>query len=163
MHTTVQTLGRVAIIGGTVLVALINLYLFSGTENLPEAQKVDIYRQVFEMALAIPAISVAGVVIAEIMKRRHPQTVFQPDEKTDPNWWILGGGLVFVVFSVTMGLADVPYNQEIIFAGSISIVSFLMVRLTRELDPVSRETLIGTAIVIFFSRSVPLPGPGVSW
>lgn len=30
MHTTMQTLGRVAIIGGSVLVAAINLYVFSG-------------------------------------------------------------------------------------------------------------------------------------
>jgi len=35
MHTTMQTLGRVAIIGGSVLVALINLYLFTGVHGLP--------------------------------------------------------------------------------------------------------------------------------
>lgn len=34
MHTTMQTLGRVAIIGGSTLVALINLYLFTGVEKL---------------------------------------------------------------------------------------------------------------------------------
>ena len=33
MHTTMQTLGRVAIIGGSVLVALINLYVFSGVQD----------------------------------------------------------------------------------------------------------------------------------
>jgi hypothetical protein len=36
MHTTMQTLGRVAIIGGSVLVALINLYLFTGVEDMPK-------------------------------------------------------------------------------------------------------------------------------
>ena len=37
MHTTMQTLGRVAIIGGGIIVALINVYVFSGTEKLPES------------------------------------------------------------------------------------------------------------------------------
>ena len=177
MHTTVQTLGRVAIIGGSVLVALINFYLFAGAEKMAEAQKVEIYRQVYLMALAIPAISVLGVVIAEITKLRarrrliaqgmSPQEVrralAEPSGDTRPNWWILGGSLVFVVFTVSMGLAQAPYNQEIIFAGSFAIISFLVLKLTRELDPISRQTLIGTAIVIFVFRAMPSSGPGVSW
>src|SRR5215813_14327164 len=36
MHTTMQTLGRVAIIGGGIIVALINVYVFSGVEELPQ-------------------------------------------------------------------------------------------------------------------------------
>ena len=39
MHTTMQTLGRVAIIGGLALVALANVYLFHGTEDLPPARR----------------------------------------------------------------------------------------------------------------------------
>src|SRR5512143_2033563 len=42
MHTTMQTLGRVAIIGGSVFVALINLYVFSGTQQLSAAEKAQI-------------------------------------------------------------------------------------------------------------------------
>ena len=38
MHTTMQMLGRVAIIGGTVLVGLINVWVFQGSSGLPEAQ-----------------------------------------------------------------------------------------------------------------------------
>ncbi len=38
MHTTMQTLGRVAIIGGGILVAMVNLYVFSGVEGLPQAR-----------------------------------------------------------------------------------------------------------------------------
>jgi hypothetical protein len=177
MHTTVQTLGRVAIIGGSVFVAFINLYVFAGTESLSAAQRALIYADVYRMALAIPLISVLGVVISELIKLRDRRRLiargFSRDEAKrrlavqdappTPNWWILGGSLVFVIFTVTMGAADVPYNQEIIFAGSFAIVSFLVARITRELDPVSRETLIGTAIVIFVFRAVPLAGPGVNW
>ena len=40
MHTTMQTLGRVAIIGGSVFVALLNIYAFSGVQHLSEAEKL---------------------------------------------------------------------------------------------------------------------------
>ena len=36
MHTTMQTLGRFAIIGGTVLVALANVILFRNVESLDQ-------------------------------------------------------------------------------------------------------------------------------
>ena len=177
MHTTMQTLGRVAIIGGSVLVALINLYVFAGTQALPQAEKALIYADVYLLALVIPAISVLGVVIAELLKVRDRRRLvargMSPTEARralsvqsappPPNWWILGGSLAFVIFTVSMGLGQLPYNQEIIFAGSFAIVTFLVARLTRELDPASRETLIGTAIVIFVFRAVPSPGSGVSW
>ena len=177
MHTTMQTLGRVAIIGGTVLVALINLYVFAGTESLPPADRALIYADVYRMALAIPLISVMGVGISEILKVQHRRrllaqgaspeearrVVSVQDEPPAANWWILGGSLVFVIFTVTLGASDVPFNQEIIFAGSFAIVAFLIGRITRELDPAARETLIGTAIVIFVFRAVPGAGPGVNW
>src|SRR3989337_51422 len=47
MHTTMQTLGRVAIIGGTVLVALVNVWLFRGVELLPEAAKAGKYAEIY--------------------------------------------------------------------------------------------------------------------
>jgi hypothetical protein len=84
-------------------------------------------------------------------------------EPTRPNWWILGGSLLFVVFTLGVGLNGVPYSEEIVFAGSLAIVLFLVVRLTRVLEPAARATLLGTAIVIFVFRAVPGPGPGVTW
>lgn len=177
MHTTMQTLGRVAIIGGSVLVALINLYVFSGVHQLAEAEKTGIYRDIYLMALSIPAISVLGVVIASVLKARDRRRLLarglsrqevktllaEPEELPAPNWWILGGSLLFVVFTLVMGLGDFRYNQEIIFAGSFAIVAFLIARLTRVLDPEARATLVGTAIVIFIFRAIPGPGEGVTW
>jgi hypothetical protein len=84
-------------------------------------------------------------------------------EPTAPNWWILGGSFAFVVFTLAMGFSQLRYSQELIFAGSMAIVAFLIVRLTRELEPDARATLVGTAIVIFIFRAVPSPGPGVTW
>ncbi len=177
MHTTMQTLGRVAIIGGSTLVALINLYLFTGVEKLPQAEIAQIYRDVYLMALSIPAISVLGVVSASLLKARDRRRlllagksraevqalILENVDPTKPNWWILGGSLLFVVFTLAVGLGNLPYNEEIVFVGSFAIVTFLIERLTRELSPEARATLIGTAIVIFAFRATPTPGPGVTW
>jgi hypothetical protein len=177
MNTTVQTLGRVAIISGTVVVGMINLYVFSDADQLSNAQKAAIYRDVYLMSLSIPVISVAGVVLAFFVRQRDLQRLVargiapaaakrlldRPGELPAPNWWILGGSLVFVVFTLAMGFGDLPYNQEIIFAGSFAIVAFLIGKLTRELEPGARATLIGTAVIIFAFRAVPAAGQGLTW
>ena len=68
MHTTMQTLGRVAIIGGGILVAMVNVYVFAGVEGLPQAEIVRLYKQVYLMALVIPFISVLGVGVAWLLQ-----------------------------------------------------------------------------------------------
>ncbi len=177
MHTTMQTLGRVAIISGGILVAMINLYLFTGVENLPKAKIAEIYQQVYLMALVIPAVSVLGVMAASILRVRERRRLLRqgmtaaqvaalmdrPNETTRPNWWILGGSLAFVLFTLTVGFGDFPYNEEIVFAGSMGIVSFLILRLTRELAPDAKHVLLGTALVIFAFRAIPGPGDGATW
>jgi hypothetical protein len=42
-------------------------------------------------------------------------------------------------------------------------VLFLMLRLVRELEPASRNVLIGTALLIFVFRAMPGAGAGASW
>ena len=180
MHTTMQTLGRVAIVGGGILVALINVYVFSGTEGLPQAELIRLYKNIYLMAMVIPVVSVAGVGFAWWLKRRQMQRLLQEgfspeqarkmvnvrdveNEPTKPNWWILGGSSAFVLFTLTVGLGGFPYREEIVFAGSMSIVLFLMSRLVRELEPDKRLTLVGTAAVIFALRAIPGPGPGSTW
>ncbi|MEO7559281.1 MAG: hypothetical protein ABIT23_03380, partial [Nitrosospira sp.] len=51
MHVTMQTLGRVAIISGGVLVSLMNVFLLQGVGELPEAEKAATYLFVYELAL----------------------------------------------------------------------------------------------------------------
>ncbi len=180
MHTTMQTLGRVAIVGGGILVALINVYVFSGTEGLPQAELIRLYKNIYLMAMVIPVVSVAGVGFAWWLKRRQMQRLIQEgfsleqvkkmvdvrdveNEPTKPNWWILGGSSAFVLFTLTVGLGGFPYREEIVFAGSMSIVLFLMSKLVWELEPDKRLTLVGTAAVIFALRAIPGPGPGSTW
>ena len=45
----------------------------------------------------------------------------------------------------------------------MGIVLFLMIRLVRVLDDAARRVLVGTAIIIFVYRAMPLPGPGETW
>jgi hypothetical protein len=163
MHTTMQTLGRVAIIGGTVFVAALNVWFFRDADNLPQAAKAVLYADVYKASLAIPLISIAGVLLHSVLKPAHPERLFGQDTKTEPNWWVLGGSLAFVVITLALGLSDVPYAQELIFAGSFVVVVFLLWRLARELEPRAREALVATAFVIFVYRSMPGPGAGSTW
>ena len=180
MHTTMQTLGRVAIIGGGILVALVNVSMFSGTEGLPQAELVKIYQRIYLMALVIPLVSVLGVGLAWWLQRQQVRQLvaqgFSRDqadrmvqaredsgEPTKPNWWILGGSLAFVLFTLTVGFGGFTYSEEIVFAGSMGIVLFLMTKLVRELEPDKRFTLVGTAVVVFLFRAIPGSGPGATW
>jgi MFS family permease len=180
MHTTMQTLGRVAIIGGGIIVAMVNVYVFTGTAGLPQAELVKIYQRIYLLALIIPFVSVLGLGVAWLLRRRHRETLVQQGftreqagqmvdareqnaEGTQPNWWILGGSLLFAVFTVTVGLGGLSYREEIVFAGSMGIVLFLMARLVRELEPDKRFTLVGTAVVVFLFRAIPGSGPGATW
>jgi hypothetical protein len=178
MHTTMQTLGRVAIIGGLALVALGNVFLFHGTEALPRERKAELYATVYAIALVIPVLSVLGVILHGFFKLRHerqlrragktPQeiaalTAAHGEQKTRPNWWVLGGSLVFVVLTLAVGIGQVKHAQELIFCGSLAVILFLLWRLARELEPVARQTLVATALILFVYRAMPSTGPGTTW
>ena len=177
MNTTVQTLGRVAIIGGSVLVSLANVYLLRGVGELPEAQKALAYLRVYELALVIPAVSVLGVVLGAALRRRDARglvakgftrsevrRMLNPHGERPPiNWWIIGGGLAFAAVSLGVGIGDVAGGQEIVFGASMAIVLFLMRRITSELEPDARHVLVGTAVLVFVFRAMPGPGAGSTW
>ena len=180
MHATMQTLGRVAIIAGGILVALVNVYVFSGVEGRPQTEVVRLYQDIYLMAMIVPVVSMLGVGLAWWIQRRHLSRLrregFTPEEarrlveirddsaeKTHPNWWILGGSLAFVLFTLIIGLGGFSYSEEIVFAGSMAIVLFLMTRLVQELEPDKRFTLVGTAVVVFIFRAIPGTGPGADW
>lgn len=163
MHTTVQTLGRVAIIGGTVFVALLNVWFFRNAAGLPASAMALLYADVYKFALAIPLVSVGGVLLNALLKLLHPERLLPRGEKTAANWYVLGGSLAFVAITLAVGLSDVPFAEEIIFAGSLVVIVILLWRLARELAPAARETLVATALVLFVYRAMPGPGVGSTW
>jgi hypothetical protein len=172
-----QTLGRVAIIGGTVLVSAANVILFRGAEAMTQAQTAATYLKIYELALVIPLMSVFGVALASYLRRRQAvrlrrqgmdrarieQALAVPHDPPHANWWYLGGGLAFALFTIAIGLSNVPYSEEIVFAGSLGIVMFLMWRLLKDLQQVARHTLVGTALLIFVFRAIPNTGAGSTW
>jgi hypothetical protein len=177
LHTTMQTLGRVALIGALTAVAALNITLFSGIENLAPAAKGAVYGRIYLIGMVVPVISVSGVLLAMLGQRRRVRAMvatgmtraeaearFAPEGGTvAPNWWYFIGGGVFVALAATVGLSGIPRGQEIVFAGSLAIVLFLIRQLIAELSPAKARALIGTAVIVFVFRAVPSPGAGSSW
>ncbi|MCA0927613.1 MFS transporter [Ruegeria profundi] len=165
-HTTMQTLGRVAIISGFAAVAAVNIWIFSGAEELQNSDRLELYGQVYLIALIIPLLSVSGVVLHTLIQRQrrlrgHP--AHGAENVTEVKWSILLGGLAFVALSITLGTAEFAFAQETIFVVSLAVILYLMSRLLKELEPAQAKALIGTATIIFVFRAVPLPGPGLTW
>ncbi|MCC6161434.1 MAG: hypothetical protein IT526_04190, partial [Nitrosomonas sp.] len=177
MHITMQTLGRVAIIGGGILVAVANVILMKDVAILSEADKAAAYLLVYELALVIPLVSVCGIWLAGWLKQREIKHFSargldraQIDVLTGAhvdappvNWWILGGGLAFTIISLGVGIVQIPGAEEIIFCLSMGIVLFLIRQLTAELESEARNVLVGTALLVFVFRAIPSPGAGSTW
>lgn len=175
LHTTMQTFGRIALISGLVIVGAINIFIFKGVEGWSSEAKQNLYANIYLMALIIPAISISGVILKAWLDQRntaktdHHQKAKQaqssaaPAKEAEFNTLFLLGGVAVFVLVVLIGLLNIPFAQEIAFAGSMGIVIFLMKKLFKELRPEYARTLFGTAIVIFIFRAVPSPGPGLTW
>mgnify|MGYP003671377755 FL=1 len=166
LHTTMQTLGRIAIISGFVSVAAINIWIFTDADTLPREARLALYARVYLTALAIPVISVSGMLLHTVIQGRkaaRSRAQVGPDSETEVNWQILGGGMFFMVLSIGLGTSNLVYAQEIVFVASLSVILYLIRQLVKELEPSAAHALIGTATIIFVFRAVPLPGPGLTW
>jgi len=167
MHVTMQTLGRIAIVGGGAVVAGAGGWL----------AKTMSYATMYWISLLIPAISVAGVIMAACMQRSRRKhlgpdgfrrtTAEQLPAPNEPapsiNWPILIGSAIFVMVSIIFGLSAIDLKEEIIFLGSLSIVVFLMLQMIQDLNPIKRREIIGLAVIIFVFRAMPTAGAGAGW
>ncbi len=167
MHITMQTLGRIAIIGGSAIVAGVGGWL---------AMSISYY-SMYKLSLIIPVISVLGAIIGVWNVRRlriHYRNSGCSEEEIcelmrpevcnmKPNWYILGGGIVFVVISVTLGMSQLAAKKEVIFFASLAIVIYLMRHLLKDLEPLKRRDIVGIAIIVFVFRAMPGIGAGASW
>ncbi len=159
MHVTMQTLGRVAIIGGSALVAGAGGWLAT----------VLSYATMYRVALVIPLISVTGVVLAAWLKTSaSPVKTFaggaqpsRPDAKVNPQ--ILWGSAAFVAISLAIGLSSLAGKEEIIFVGSLGIIAYLMRQVLGSLASEKRREIIAIAMIIFIFRAMPTPGAGAGW
>ncbi len=139
----VQVLGRLAIMLGAFSTAGLGGYLAGA---LPR-------ETVFLIALVVPAISIVGSLLVRA----------DVAEDSDVDWRILGGGLAFGAFTVAMGLAQVPYGQEIVFVVSMAVVTALLRLTVIDLSPATKRSILFAAIVIFVFRAMPSVGPAGQW
>jgi MFS family permease len=167
MHVTMQTLGRIAIVGGGALVAGLGGWLATALS----------YSAMYSISLLIPLISVTGVWLGLWHKRQRPRPLdkgirsdesqIEADRLMEPkpkaNGYILGGSTVFVLFSLVFGLSRTPAREEIIFIGSLTIIVFLMSRILQDLSPAKRREIVSIALIIFIFRAIPTTGAGASW
>ena len=172
-----QTLGRIALIGGLVFVALLNIGMFAGVESLEQSQKADVYARIYLMALAIPRVSVSGVVLSQVMLaararrlRERGSTQTRPTgwsirrgEPTEPNYWMFGGGALFVVLTLAIGIGDFRSHRRSCSLDRWRSSSTLIYQLVQKLPRAKARALVGTALIIFVFRAVPLPGAGATW
>jgi hypothetical protein len=139
----VQVLGRLALLLGLFAVALLAGVL---------AQFLS-YDKVFLVALVAPAISVSGAVLVRL----------ETTERRPIDWRILGGGLAFGALVAAIGIGQIPYGSEIVFALSLAVIVAMLVRVTEQIDQALRVRIALVAIVIFAYRATPLVGEGWRW
>lgn len=167
MHTTMQTLGRIAIIGGSAVVAGLGGWL----------AKTLSYQAMYQISLCIPVISVLGVTLGQLGTwRRHRRLrrigvaeedirrlLHQDKPAGKPDYRILGGSACFVLLSLVLGLSDLPLKKEAIFLGSLGAIGYLMLVIMKGLDPRRKKDILGIAVIIFIFRAMPTVGAGASW
>ncbi|MDD3607476.1 MAG: hypothetical protein PHQ20_01620 [Candidatus Moranbacteria bacterium] len=167
MHVTMQTLGRVAAVGGTAIVAGAGGWL---------AQSLS-FKAMYEISLVLPFISVSGVILGHIMagkkRRRLADQGFSRNridkmmrakvETTPVNWLILAGSAVFILIALYFGLSNFNLKEELVFAVSLGAVIFLMRQIFKDIHASKRQEILSIALIIFVFRAMPNFGAGSSW
>ena len=177
LNVVMQLLGRVSIISGTLIVSFINLIMFSDSSEMSDNEKIVTYGKIYLYSLIVPIISIMGVVFSYISSKsrlnklikngltfeKAINLIYPVLKASKPNKSIITGSIIFVIFTLSIGISKIPFSQEIVFIGSFLIIVYLLIILSNQLDTVSKRMLIGTAIIIFVFRAMPGVGQGASW
>jgi len=111
------------------------------------------YSTMFTIGLFIPLLSMIGVLIVKL----------NPTPNTPLNKQIFFGGLLFAIFTITIGYNEVPYAQEIIFFVSLAVVLYMLNQLISDLSPETIYHIKMAMIIIFVYRAMPNIGPALQW
>jgi hypothetical protein len=162
MHVTMQTLGRITVVGGGAIVAGAGGWL----------AKVVSYAAMYEISLLIPVISVLGVMLGSSIRIRRTarfskgviqRPLHHREDTAEINWYILAGSATFVLLTILIAFSAIPLKEEVVFLGSLGIIAFLMRQLLRGMSPIKRGEIIAMALIIFIYRAMPSPGAGAGW
>ena len=159
-HTIVQLYGRFAIIFGSLIVGLINLFIFKGVDvNDPSINLL--YGKVYLYALIIPVISVSGIILFNYLNTSKKETTKFSTTRLD--YQIFLGSCAFVIFTIFLGTLNILFSKEVILIFSLLLIGILMRLLIKNLRKVDQHTIIGTAVIIFVYRAMPSPGAALNW
>ena len=153
----VQTLGRMALLVGTISVGYASGHLAGALGPRP----------VFALAAALPVVVAVATLFIRPATRRvstaAAAAVAPPvSGGADPlaagrARLVLGVGLAYAAFSAGLELMDVPFTQELVLVVSAVLIVTLLSRMG-----LSRAVAI-SAFVIFLFRAVPGVGQGYSY
>ena len=159
-HTLLQMYGRFAIILGSLIVSIINLSMFNNVDISNKAELNNTYANIYFYSLFIPFLSISGIIANNFFNSKN---VSINNKTSTLDYKIFYGSILFVVIALFLGSSKIPYSQEIVLFTSLFLIAILMNFLMKTLDKNQRNTIIGTAIIIFVYRSIPGPGPGINW
>jgi hypothetical protein len=77
MNISMQMLGRIAIILGTLLVSFVNLIVFSDSSEMNELDKIQAYSKIYLYSLIVPLISISGIFIAYLNKKNKYKSLIK--------------------------------------------------------------------------------------
>ena len=157
-----QLYGRFAIILGSLLVGLLNIFMFSGIDKLEKNEVYIAYSNIYFLALFIPLLSVSGVILSNIFKVKFKLKNIS-DKNNTLDFKIFMASIFFVFFAIIFGSMKFPFSQELVLIVSLILIFILMKFLVKPLSKERKYTIIGTALIVFFFRAMPGPGAGMTW
>jgi hypothetical protein len=177
MHTTMQTLGRVAIIGGGVLVSLVNVVMLRRRANLPPERARS--RPICGLrdgaadpdrvgaGVAAGAGCCAGATVRACGARAWRAQIvarMRPHGRTPAGQLVDTGRRPRFALRVARSGAGVPVGAgdrlRRLDGGDRAVPDVAPAARARRRR---RATLVGTAVVIFVFRAHARPGPGSTW
>lgn len=162
-HMLLQLYGRFSIILGSLLVGLLNIYMFSNIKEAGNKGMLAAYENIYFIALFIPLLSISGVILSSIFRKNFVLKIGSHNKTSSLDLKIFWGSIFFVLFAITFGSLKFPFSQEFVLITSLALIYILMKYLVKPLSKEKKFTIVGTAIIIFIYRAIPGPGVGLTW
>ena len=143
----IQTLGRMALLAGTISVGYLSGWLASRIGA----------RGVFGIAMVLPVIVGASAALVRTVPREHQSPAEEGPLVGGKARIVMGVGFSYAVLGILLETFDVPLAQEIVLIVSGVLIGFLLGRLG-----ISRGVAVA-AFVIFLFRAVPGVGQGYNY
>jgi len=167
MHTTMQTLGRIATVGGAAIVAGAGGWLANFLS----------FKTIYEISLFVPLISVSGVILGEMILRNRRRRLLEqgfskPEidkmmstevETTQINRKLLIGSAILILLVITLGISKIPFKEAAVFFLSLGLIIYLIALILKDTPKNKRWEIISIAAIVFVFRVTPDFGAGATW